>query len=100
MFFNDKEIQEKSYEELLNICRIERKEKIDEFIKELEEDIKKEMSKGDSEAKKICNKICMQEKDIILNYFTQLGFVIEFQELVTEKIPVYWFNVSWKHLLK
>ena len=40
-----------------------------------------------------------EEKDIILNYFTQLGFVIEFQELVTEKIPVYWFNVSWKHLL-
>ena len=99
MFFNDKEIQEKSYEELLDICRIERKEKVDEFIRELEEDIKKEMSKGDSEAKRICNKICMQEKDIVLNYFTQLGFVIEFQELVTEKIPVYWFNVSWKHLL-
>ena len=99
MFFNDKEIQEKSYEELLNICRIERKEQVDNFIKELEEDIKKEMSKGDSEVKRIYNKICMQEKDTILNYFTQLGFVIDFQELVTEKIPVYWFNVSWKHLL-
>ena len=99
MFLNDKEIQEKSYEELLNICKAERKEKVNEFIKELEEDIKKEMSKGDSEVKRVCNKICMQEKDIILNYFTQLGFVIDFQELVTEKIPVYWFNVSWKHLL-
>ncbi len=99
MFFNDKEIQEKSYEELLKICKQERKEKVNEFIKELEEDIKKEMSKGDCEIKRICNKICMQEKDIIINFFTQLGFVIEFQELVTEKIPVYWFNVSWKHLL-
>ena len=99
MFFNDKEIQEKSYEELLDICRVERKEKVNEFIKELEEDIKKEMSKGDTEVKRICNKICMQEKDIILNYFVQLGFAIEFQELVTEKIPVYWFDVSWKHLL-
>ena len=28
MFFNDKEIQEKSYEELLYICRIKRKEKV------------------------------------------------------------------------
>ena len=35
MFFNDKEIQEKSYDELLKICKQERKEKVNEFIKEL-----------------------------------------------------------------
>ena len=99
MFFNDKEIQEKSYEELLKICKQERKETIYKFIADLEEDIKKEMSKGDSDVKKICNKICMQEKDVIINFFTRLGFVVEFQELLTEKIPVYWFSVSWKHLL-
>ena len=88
-----------TYEELLKICRQERKEKVNNFIKELEEDIKKEMSKGDHEVKRICNKVCMQEKDTIINFFTKLGFVIEFQEILTEKIPVYWFNVSWKHLL-
>ena len=70
MFFNDKEIQEKSYEELLKICRQERKEKVNNFIKELEEDIKKEMSKGDHEVKRICNKVCMQEKDTIINFIT------------------------------
>lgn len=99
MFFNDKEIQEKSYDELLKICKQERKEKVNEFIKELEEEIKKDMSKGQIESKKMANKICMQEKDTIIEYFARLGFGIDFQEILTEKIPVYWFSVSWKHLL-
>lgn len=99
MFFNDNEILNKTYEELLDDCRRKRRDEVLEFIKEFEKEIKKDMTKGQIESKKMANKICAQEKNKIINHFAQFGFAVDFQEVLTEKIPVYWFNVSWKHLL-
>ena len=45
MFFNNSEILNKTYEELLDDCRRKRRDEILEFIEEFEEEIKKDMEK-------------------------------------------------------
>ncbi len=90
----------KSYEELLEECKLAREREVQEFIEDLEEEIKKAMSKGHSEVYKNGKQVHCEEKDTIVHYFSKLGFDVDFRTEVIEKLIPCKFTISWKHLLK
>ena len=95
-----KDTVNKSFEELIEECKVIREKEIQEFIEELEEEIKKAMVKGLSEAFKNGKQVHCEEKDAIIHHFSKLGFDVDFRTEIVEKIIPCKFTISWKHLLK
>ncbi len=96
----NKEALDKSFEELLKECKVVRDREVQEFIEELEDEVKKAMSKGLSEASKNGKQVHLEEKETIMHHFLKLGFDVDFRTEIVEKLIPCKFTVSWKHLLK
>lgn len=95
-----KEALDKSFEELLKECKAVRDQEVKDFIEELEDEVKKAMSKGHSETSKNGKQVHLEEREIIMHHFLKLGFDVDFRTEIVEKLIPCKFTISWKHLLK
>ncbi len=106
MQVNIKDVLRKRYEKqdfslLLTDCKKIREEKVNEFIKNLENQAKEGMTKGKVKVVKRGTALHIAEKDRIIRHFTTMGFDIDYHPYSKRGLTVGCkFTVQWQHLIK